>query len=121
MELRKCTIADLDRLALWSMQAQADMRQGSPWGDVEESPELLAGERETVERARKNPGVGLESFFICREHRRRGCGTRALNALMEHLGEKELDLDVFCWNSRAIAFYRSFGFKEISLHMNYGT
>ncbi len=31
MELRKCTIADLDRLALWSMQAQAQ-RQGQGEG-----------------------------------------------------------------------------------------
>lgn len=112
MEVRKCTIEDLDRLALWSMQAQADMRKGSPWGDVQESPELLKDERDimekrlsggeydvyefiedgvpvgmaAVERARRYPGVSVENFFICREHRRKGCGTRALHALMEHLG-----------------------------------
>lgn len=63
MELRKCTIADLDRLALWSMQAQADMRQGSPWGDVEESPELLAGERETVERRLLGEDFDLYEFI----------------------------------------------------------
>ena len=75
----------------------------------------------TVERARRYPGVSVESFFICREHRRKGCGTRALNALMEHLGETAIDLDVYRWNERAIAFYRSFGFREIFLHMNFGT
>ena len=40
---------------------------------------------------------------------------------MEHLGETAIDLDVYRWNERAIAFYRSFGFREIFLHMNFGT
>ncbi len=74
-----------------------------------------------MERARRYPGVSVESFFICREHRRKGCGTRAPHALMEHLGETAIDLDVYRWNERAIAFYRSFGFREIFLHMNFGT
>lgn len=147
MEVKKCGIDDLDELALWSMQATVDMRQGSWWGDVEESPELLEDSRKNMEYnltsgkydvyeflvdgevvghivvvlERLYPGVTVEDFFIRREFRRKGYGTQALHALMEHLGEQALDLDVFCWNKRAMAFYKSFGFREISLHMNYGT
>ena len=40
---------------------------------------------------------------------------------MEYLGETALDLDIICWNQRALAFYKHFGFKEIALHMSYGT
>ena len=147
MEVKKCSINDLDELALWSMQANVDMRQGSWWGDLEESPELLEDSRKTmeyyltggkhdvyeflvdgevvghiaVELERRYPGVMVEDFFIRREFRRKGYGTQALHALMEHLGEQALDLEVFCWNKRAMAFYKSFGFREISMHMNYGT
>lgn len=147
MDIKKCGIDDLDRLAVQSMQAAVDMRQGSPWGDVEESPELLEDERRNMERyltggkyevyeflvdgevvghiavnlERKYPGVSVEGFFIRREFRRRGYGTQALRTLMEYLGETAIDLDVYCWNERAIAFYRHFGFQEIMLHMNYGT
>lgn len=147
MEIKKCSMNDLDELALWSMQANIDMREGSPWGSLEESPELLADSRENmkmcleresydvyefmvegepvglivVDKSGLYPGTMVESFSIRREYRRRGYGTQALHALMEHLGVTALDLDVFCWNQRAMAFYKSFGFKEISLHMNYGT
>ena len=147
MEVKKCTMEDLENLALWSMQAEVDARQGSPWGGVSESPELLAEVRKSVEayltretyevyaflvedepvghvvvnQSGLYPGLMLESFSIRREYRRRGYGTQALHALMEYLGETALDLDVFCWNQRALAFYKHFGFKEISLHMNSGT
>lgn len=146
MEVVKCTLADLDDLALWSMQAQVDGREDSYWGSVEESPELLAEERKTMEaylnsesweiykflvegrvvghvavkRHAGLPGALVENFFVHRECRRQGYGTQALHALMEQLGMAALDLDVFCWNQRALSFYKSFGFKEISLHMNYG-
>lgn len=147
MEIKKCGIEDLDELAVWSMQGVVDMRRGSPWGDEEETPELLANVRKdmercltdgkhevykfivdgeavglvTVETERRYPGVSVEGFSIRREYRRRGYGTQALKKLMEHLGETAIDLDVYCWNERAIAFYRHFGFREIMLHMNYGT
>lgn len=147
MEVKKCDLSCLEELALWSMQNQVDMRQGSWWGDGEESPELLKEERAlmeryltgeaydvyeflaegvvvghvVVERERRFPGLMLQNFFIRREYRRQGCGTQALHALMEHLGETALDLEVFCWNKRALSFYESFGFKPISLHMSYGT
>ena len=147
MEIKKCTLDDLDQLALWTMQATVDMREGSPWGTPEESPELLAGSRETVEtyltresydvyeflvagepvghivvdKTDQYPGTMVDEFSIRREYRRKGYGTQALHTLMEYLGVTALDLNVFCWNRRAMAFYESFGFKGISLHMNYGT
>lgn len=147
MELKKCDMNDLDKLALWNMESEVDSRHGCWWGEPQESPELLEDSRENMERyltdddhdvykliadgepvgmlvvelARHYPGVHVEAFSIRREHRRKGYGTQALHALMELLGETAIDLEVYCWNERAIAFYRSFGFREIFWHMNYGT
>ena len=44
MEVRKCTLEYLDRLALWSMQAEVDMREGSPWGGPRGEPGAPPGQ-----------------------------------------------------------------------------
>jgi ribosomal protein S18 acetylase RimI-like enzyme len=44
--------------------------------------------------------------------RRKGLGTAAFNLLMSELNTNSIDLDVFCWNERGQAFWRSLGFKE---------
>lgn len=143
MEVIKCTLADLEQLAQWSMEAQIDGREGDYWGSIEETPELLAEERRTMETYLNRPDydvyrfvvdgetVGqvtvragdmapyLESFSIRREYRRRHYGTQALRALMAQLGTKGLELEVFWWNQRARSFYESFGFKPVSVMMYY--
>ena len=59
----------------------------------------------------------LIDFFICRDVRRHGYGKTAIQVLMDELKTKALDLDVFCWNDRARAFWRSVGFEEMAVIM----
>ena len=59
----------------------------------------------------KSP-VYLRQFFICRDCRRMGYGREALFALLEHLRVSEIDLDVYAWNSRGLAFWQALGFAE---------
>ncbi len=59
----------------------------------------------------------LIDFFISRNHRRGGKGTKAFNILLEKLNTKSIDLDVFCWNKRGRKFWESLGFKERAIIM----
>ena len=54
----------------------------------------------------------LRQFFICREARRKGFGTMAIDALLNDLGTDEIDIDVYAWNKRGISFWKSLGFAE---------
>ena len=64
----------------------------------------------------RTPGY-LIDFFICRGRRRGGSGTTAFNLLLRELNTEALDLDVFCWNSRARKFWESLGFEEMAIIM----
>lgn len=61
----------------------------------------------------------LHHFFICREYRRNKMGTKAFQALINHLNAETMDLDVFCWNERGKAFWKSLGFTERCYIMRY--
>jgi len=61
----------------------------------------------------------IRHFYICRNARRSGCGTRAFRLLQETLQAKELDLDVFVWNERGKAFWNSLGFAPRALIMRF--
>lgn len=59
----------------------------------------------------------LIDFFIARDARRGGKGTSAFNALLHKLETETMDLDVFCWNDRGRAFWKSLGFEEMAVIM----
>lgn len=59
----------------------------------------------------------LIDFFISRDERRTGKGSIAFDLLMRQLDDKDIDLDVFCWNSRGRSFWESLGFKEHAIIM----
>ncbi len=61
----------------------------------------------------------LRHFFIGRECRRMGYGKAAFHALLEQLGTREIDIDVFVWNARGLAFWKSLGFAERCLMMRF--
>ena len=61
----------------------------------------------------------LRHFFICRDSRRKGHGREAFFALLAHLDVREMDLDVFLWNHRGIAFWKSLGFLPRSFSMRF--
>lgn len=59
----------------------------------------------------------LRHFFICRDQRRRGLGRAALTLLRRDAfpQDKPVQLETAIWNTDAIAFWRSVGFKDFSL------
>ncbi len=63
--------------------------------------------------------VYLRHFYICRAHRRKGYGTQAFRLLLQTLGVREMDLDVFVWNERGNAFWQSLGFEPRATIMRY--
>ncbi len=62
----------------------------------------------------------LHHFYICRAERRKGAGTAAFNLLIETLGVREMDLEVYVWNERGRAFWNSLGFKPRAIKMRLG-
>lgn len=53
----------------------------------------------------------LHHFCIARSARRMGYGRKAFHLLLKTLDVNEMDLEVFVWNERGIAFWRSLGFE----------
>lgn len=53
----------------------------------------------------------LRHFYIARSERRKGYGRGAFDLLLRSLGVDTIDLDVFVWNTRGIAFWTSLGFE----------
>ncbi len=53
----------------------------------------------------------LRHFYISRNSRRKGYGRTAFQMLLETLGTDTIDLDVFVWNERGLAFWQSLGFE----------
>ena len=63
--------------------------------------------------------VYLRQFYVGREHRRRGVGTRAISWLLAHVWHQttRLRLDVLVGNQPAINFWRSLGFSDYCITM----
>lgn len=61
----------------------------------------------------------LHHFYICRNARRKGAGTAFFHLLIQTLKAKEMSLDVFDWNERGKAFWRSLGFVPRNIQMRY--
>lgn len=53
----------------------------------------------------------LHHFCIARHARRKGYGRTAFHLLLKTLDVSEMDLEVFVWNERGIAFWHSLGFE----------
>lgn len=63
--------------------------------------------------------IYLRQFFIQREERRKGYGKEAFYKLLECIGKNEIDIDVYEWNTTAIRFWESLGFKNRCFNMRY--
>jgi GNAT superfamily N-acetyltransferase len=61
----------------------------------------------------------LRHFFIKREYRKKGYGTKSFNTMLEYLDTDTIDLDVMSWNQRGYDFWRSLGFQERCKMMSY--
>lgn len=65
--------------------------------------------------------IHLRQLFIVRERRRRGLGRKAMKILMEEVwpGNKRWTLEALSGNAAAIAFYRSIGFRDYSIALEF--
>jgi ribosomal protein S18 acetylase RimI-like enzyme len=59
----------------------------------------------------------IRQFFIRRESRRKGYGSEGIRLLKETMNTGSFDLEVLVWNTAAIEFYRSVGFKDRLIRM----
>ncbi|WP_127581992.1 GNAT family N-acetyltransferase [Paenibacillus koleovorans] len=62
----------------------------------------------------------LRQFFICRDVRRLGYGKLAFDALMDAIGDQELDVEVMVWNEQGYRFWKAMGFEERSVYLRRG-
>lgn len=135
MEIKKCTAADVSELAILNLQLVEDEQCDKKRLSIKEMEERmsgwLAGDYDAyffiadlsvvgyalVDRT-KEPFY-LKHFMIKREYRRMSYGRNALQLLIDYLGTEQLDIEVYSWNKRGIAFWESCGFKERCKYMRY--
>jgi predicted acetyltransferase len=61
--------------------------------------------------------IYLRQMFIWAQYRRRGYAKAAFAALCDELGHMPLEVEVFAWNSPAVAFWQSVGFSPHVMQM----
>jgi predicted acetyltransferase len=130
----KCTLDDCELLAEYNRQLREDEKYDSHMTVpelTERMKEFLRTEYdayffkidgETAGYALvRNSAVPkyLRHFFICRAHRRKGCGRLFFMELMELLGESTIDIEVLDWNETGLRFWESLGFRVRSYNMRY--
>jgi predicted acetyltransferase len=59
----------------------------------------------------------LRQMYIAAPYRRRGYGRAAFVALCDELAHVPLEVEVFAWNSPAVAFWQSVGFSPRVIQM----
>ena len=130
--MRLASHADVRQLAGWNRQLVEDGQSGNPMSDAELEERMrrwLATDHRAVifeepsgpvgyavYRAVPN-GLYLQQFFVCREHRRRGIGRRALELFRKDVlpAGATLFLDVNPRNRRALAFWSALGFENYAV------
>ena len=61
----------------------------------------------------------LRQFFIEREFRRKHLGRQAFQLLMDYLRADTINIDVLPWNEPGLHFWKSCGFAETCISMQY--
>ncbi|MBO4477342.1 MAG: GNAT family N-acetyltransferase [Lachnospiraceae bacterium] len=132
MQIRKCTLQDIHRLAEMNKCLIEDERSSNPMNleqltdrmrmflETEYDAYLFVEDDATVGYALVRRTVSplyLRQFYIVREFRRRHYGQEAFRALLEHLRTDTIDIEVLPWNERGLKFWRSLGFTETCIAM----
>ena len=61
----------------------------------------------------------LRQFYIDRAYRRKHYGEKAFHELLKLLQVDTIDIDVLPWNEAGLQFWKSLGFTETCISMNY--
>ena len=134
MQIQKCTIADVPKLAILNKQLIDDEKSDNPM-NINELEARMKGILETDYSAYyfvednqiigyaliRNTGspVYLRQFMIDRNYRKHHYGTHAFQMLLQYLEIKEIDIEVLPWNQNGLAFWKHCGFKETCIAMRY--
>ena len=119
MQLQKCTMIDVPKLALLNKQLIDDEKSDNPM-NINELETRMKGFLETdysayffiedrqiigyaLIRNTSNP-VYLRQFLIDRDYRKQHYGVQAFQMLLQYLDIKEIDLEVLPWNKNGLAF-----------------
>ena len=134
MHIEKCTLHDIDQLAVLNKQLIDDEKSNNQMS-IAELKERMCGflsseydayffvvDEERVGYAliknSSNP-LYLRQFLIDRKYRKQHLGTEAFRELMKYLEVEDIDIEVLPWNETGLRFWNSLGFKEISKYMRY--
>ena len=134
MQIRKCTITDIPKLAVLNKQLIDDEKSNNPM-NINELEIRMKGFLEkdysayffvensqiigyALVRITSNP-MYLRQFLIDRNYRENHYGTQAFQMLLQHLNIKEIDLEVLPWNKNGLAFWKHCGFNETCIAMRY--
>ena len=134
MEIINCSARDIPRLAAMNKRLIEDEGSPNPMGPAElerRMGEFLRRDYEAFFFTEGGTVIGyalvrhtsvppyLRQFYIDREYRRRHCGRKAFEMLMDVLGTDEIDIDVLPWNEAGRLFWKSLGFRETCVSMKY--
>jgi len=130
---REASGTDLGLLAEWNHQLTRDEGHRNPMTVEELTARMqkwLAGEYRAVIFSDAEPvayalfktekeSIYLRQLFVRRDRRSAGIGRAAISILREQIWghETRLTVDVLSVNPRAIAFYRSVGYRDYCLAM----
>ena len=134
MQLQKCAMKDVPKLALLNKQLIDDEKSDNPMS-IKELESRMKGFLETDYSAyffikdsqiigyalirNSSDPVYLRQFLIDRKYRKQHYGVRAFQMLVRHLNIKEIDLEVLPWNKDGLAFWKQCGFNETCIAMRY--
>ncbi len=132
MEIRKCTIEDIGKLAQLNKQLIEDEQSNNKMSVQEltiRMMDYITGDYDAYffENDHTILGYGLidktrtplylKQFLIKRGYRRKGYGKTAFDLLLHFLSVDGIELEVLSLNKRGTAFWQSLGFTEISKYM----
>lgn len=134
MQIQKCLMKDVSKLALLNKQLIEDEKSDNTM-NINELERRMKEFLETdysayffIEDSRiigyaliknTNSPVYLRQFLIERNYRKHHYGTQAFQMLLKYLDIKEIDLEVLPWNKSGLAFWEHCGFNETCIAMRY--
>lgn len=134
MNIKECTLEDVEMLALLNKQLIEDEKSNNPMNikELEERMKsfllseynayffIIGQEIVGYALVRMNCSpLYLRQFLIERSYRKQHYGKQAFHALLEYLNIKNIDIEVLTWNEAGQSFWKNCGFKEISKYMRY--
>ena len=134
MQIQKCTMRDVPKLALFNKQLIDDEKSDNAMNitelenrmkrflETDYSAFFFIEDSQIIGYALvKNTSdpVYLRQFLIDRNFRKHHYGTQAFQLLLQYLDLKEIDLEVLPWNKNGLSFWKHCGFKETCIAMRY--